>query len=173
MAGRSPEQEQRVINFEVLMSRTREAAVRFDAMRLGRRQRLADVQERRWYRRELIAILGSAPTEREVADLGLSNEMVREARLGNTVKEAWARFGPGSPVFHGRESGGDRPPRVVKRRRAAGRMMRKPGRRDDGLHVPAVFCLARFGSLRCAAWRPPPRRRSPRSPASARRWRKR
>lgn len=84
--------EQRLIDHEVRRGRVLEARERFVASR----ERRQELRSRRgglhWYRRELAAILAAARTEQELHELGLSDEVVREARLGDTLREAWGRF---------------------------------------------------------------------------------
>lgn len=93
-ARRSDAYEQRLIDHEVRRGRTNEAGALFTAGRESRQQLRGGAAEREWYRRELIAILADARSEAELHGLGLSDEVVREARLGDTLLEAWARFGP-------------------------------------------------------------------------------
>jgi hypothetical protein len=89
---RREETEQRLIDHEVRLSEAREAGERFTAARESRRDARGRQSDRLWYRRELIAMLRAAQTEDELHELGLSDAVVREARLGDSLAEAWASF---------------------------------------------------------------------------------
>jgi hypothetical protein len=91
-AQRREEFEQRLIDHEVRRGRVDEAREQFTALRESRWESRSSWEDWRWYRRELIAMLAAAGTEAELRGLGLSDEVIREARLGATLLEAWARF---------------------------------------------------------------------------------
>ncbi|WP_420129257.1 hypothetical protein [Longimicrobium sp.] len=114
---RSIEFEQKLIDHEVRISEAREAGEVFAAGRDARLERSRSQADRRWYRAELIAMLGAARTERELRELGLSDAVVREARLGDSLLAVWAHFrlahlaiptGSNAPVTH-EHSAGQRP----------------------------------------------------------------
>lgn len=97
-ARRSREEvEQRMIDHEVRLTRAREAGQMYVARLRARQERESNEAERQWYRRELISMLRSARTEADLHGLGLSDRVVREARLGGSLLEAWARFCPPPP----------------------------------------------------------------------------
>lgn len=116
-AHRREEIEQRLIDHEVWLSTFREAEEIYAAGQASRRDVQRGAADRRWYRRELVAMLSAARTEREARELGLSDAVVREARLGDTLLQAWARFRPQHLP----------PPRVPERTEA-----RAPGRTHPG-----------------------------------------
>ena len=93
-ANRKDRMEQRLIDHEVRLSEARESGYRYAAARDVRRERHGSEADRRWYRGELIAMLTAARSERELHGLGLSDQVVREARLGDSLLEAWTRFRP-------------------------------------------------------------------------------
>lgn len=84
--------EQKLIDHEVRVSEAREIGERHVAGRDVRRERTSSQADRRWYRRELVDMLTAARTEDDLRELGLSDEVVREAGLGDSLMEAWARF---------------------------------------------------------------------------------
>ncbi len=89
---RREELEQKLIEHEVRLSTAREAGELYVASRAARQDERSSVADRRWYREQLISMLMEARTEADLEGLGLSDEVVREARLGNSVHEAWSRF---------------------------------------------------------------------------------
>jgi hypothetical protein len=93
-APRRQEFEQQLIDHEVRVSRVREAGEMYAAGRDERRDSRSSLADRRWYRGELISMLAAARTEAELDGLGLSDEVVREAGLGDSLLQAWARYGP-------------------------------------------------------------------------------
>ena len=102
MTARSREEtEQRLIDHEVQMSKVRETRQRHAATRESWQVRESGRADRRWYRGELITMLAGARTEADLHGLGLSDAMVREARLGDTLAEAWTRFRPPPPHLTG------------------------------------------------------------------------
>lgn len=94
-AHRKDELEQRLIDHEVRLTEAREAGETYIAGRESRMERHGSRADQRWYRGELIAMLQAADTEAELRGLGLSDAVVREARLGNSVMDAWTRFRSG------------------------------------------------------------------------------
>lgn len=94
---RTQEHEQRLIEHEVRLSNAREAGALYAASRDARQDRRTAAADRRWYRKQLISMLIEAGTEADLEGLGLSDEVMREARLGDTVHAAWTRFHPPSP----------------------------------------------------------------------------
>lgn len=95
MTGRGRDEiEQRLIDHEVRLSEAREAAELYAAGRESRQEGRLGQADRRWYRAELVSILAGARTEADLHGLGLSDRVVREARLGETLREAWTRFRP-------------------------------------------------------------------------------
>lgn len=103
-ARRTQETEQRMIDTEVRRSVAREADEAFTAARDAHQERESSRADRRWYRGELIAMLTAAKTASDLHELGLSDDVVREARLGDTLVQAWARFRP--PHFAARTPDG-------------------------------------------------------------------
>lgn len=112
---RTKEFEQRLIEHEVRLSKAREAGELYVAGRDARQDERSSVADYRWYRQQLISMLLSARTESELEGLGLSDEVMREARLGNSVHEAWAGFHPPPPPNHLTEPA-ERPDRALPRR---------------------------------------------------------
>lgn len=86
------ELEQRLIDHEVRLTRAREAGELYAAARDARKEKQSGQADRRWYREQLISMLKAARTEADLEGLGLSDEVMREARLGESVHEAWTRF---------------------------------------------------------------------------------
>jgi hypothetical protein len=84
--------EQRRIDHEVRLSRAREVVEGYVGGRASREERRSSAAENRWFREQVAAMLAGAAREEELAGLGLSDAMVREARLGDSVAEAWARY---------------------------------------------------------------------------------
>jgi hypothetical protein len=89
---RTEELEQKLIEHEVRLSKAREAGALYALGREARKDSRSSVTDRRWYREQLVSMLIEARTEADLEGLGFSDEVVREARLGNSVHEAWARF---------------------------------------------------------------------------------
>ena len=102
---RTSEFQQRMIEHEVRLSEAREAGEEY-AVRLGDRfDQQSGYADRRWYRDQLVSMLMEARTEADLAGLGLSDEVIREARLGESVHEAWTRYHPPPPQLPGWTSG--------------------------------------------------------------------
>jgi hypothetical protein len=93
-AQRRKELDQRLIEHEVRLSERREAREQYAARVAARYDRQSGQGDRRWYRGQLISMLVEARAEADLAGLGLSDEVMREARLGESVHEAWTRFHP-------------------------------------------------------------------------------
>jgi len=91
-APRRKEFDQKLIDHEVRMSKMREAGEIHAAGRDSLRERQSRQADRRWYRGELVAMLTAARSEADLQGLGLSDDVVREARLGDSLLEAWTRF---------------------------------------------------------------------------------
>lgn len=89
--------DQRSIDHEVRLTELRERRQQYAVSRQSLRERESGRADRRWYRGELIAMLAAARAEADLRGLGLSDDVVREARLADTLTEAWARFGPHFP----------------------------------------------------------------------------
>lgn len=94
MTRRMEDIQQRMIDHEVRMSEAREIGELYTASRESRHERQISQADGRWYRGELIAMLTAARSERDLHGLGLSDDVVREARLGDSLAEAWTRFRP-------------------------------------------------------------------------------
>ena len=102
MTARSKEEmEQRVIDHEVHLSKVRERSQRYAASRESHEVRESGRKDRRWFRGELIAMLAAARTEADLHGLGLSDDLVREVGLGDTLTQAWTRFRPPPPHLTG------------------------------------------------------------------------
>lgn len=86
------EYEQRLIDHEVRISRAREAVAKYQGGRESREERRSGAAEERWFRKQLVSMLSGAATVQDLEGLGVSDEVVREARLGESVAEAWARY---------------------------------------------------------------------------------
>jgi hypothetical protein len=84
--------EQKLIDHEIRVSKVREAGELYAASREARRERRSGLSDRRWYRDQLISMLMAARTEADLEGLGLSDEVVREAGLGDSLHETWAGF---------------------------------------------------------------------------------
>lgn len=84
--------EQRIIDHEVRVARTRAAVQRVHATREAQRERRQALQEMLWLREQCVAMLRTAATEEELQGLGLTDEVMRELRLGDSVSAAWHRF---------------------------------------------------------------------------------
>lgn len=93
-AQRREQLDQRLIEHEVRLSKAREAGELYALRREAREDHWSSAADRRWYREQLISMLMAAPTEADLEGLGLSDEVMRDARLGESVHEAWARFHP-------------------------------------------------------------------------------
>lgn len=91
MTTPSQDLEQRAIDHEVRLARARTV---LEACRIARLLRMESKEARGellWLREQYFSMLRAAGTEQEVRELGLTDEAVREARLGATVAEAWQR----------------------------------------------------------------------------------
>lgn len=95
-AQRRKELDQRLIEHEVRLSERREAREEYAARLKVRHDQLSGHADGRWYRDQLISMLMEARTEADLSGLGLSDEVMREARLGDSVHAAWTRFHPSS-----------------------------------------------------------------------------
>lgn len=89
--------EQRIIDHQVRLSGVREAAEAYYASREDRRERRTVFAEKRWERGQVISMLAGAASERELEHLGLSDALIREAGLGDSLAHAWTRFRPALP----------------------------------------------------------------------------
>jgi hypothetical protein len=89
---RKEQLDQRLIEHEVRISERREAREQYVAGLGVRHDQQSGQADRRWYRGQLISMLMEARTEADLAGLGLSDEAIREARLGESVHTAWTRF---------------------------------------------------------------------------------
>ena len=98
MSRPSDEMDQRAIDHEVRLTELRERRQRYATSRGLLQERESGRADRRWYRRELIAMLTAAQTEADLHGLGLSDDVVREAGLGESLVEAWTRFRPHRPL---------------------------------------------------------------------------
>ncbi len=92
------EYEQRLIDHEVRLTESREAIARYLGGRQSREDGRSSAAEERWFREQLIAMLAGASSEDDLAGLGLTDELVRKARLGDSLAEAWARHHHPSPL---------------------------------------------------------------------------
>ncbi|HEX6371899.1 MAG TPA: hypothetical protein VF006_23450 [Longimicrobium sp.] len=99
-AQRREDLDQRLIEHEVRLSKAREAGEQHAAFRDAWEVQQSGRADRQWYRRQLISMLAEARTEADLTGLGLSDEVIREARLGKSVHEAWTRFHPPPPMNH-------------------------------------------------------------------------
>ena len=106
--------EQRAIDYEVRLAHAR---VVQEQSRIARLQRMESKEARGellWLREQYFSMLRAAGTEQEVRELGLTDEAVREARLGATVADAWQRvhrfIPPASPLVIGRSAENPPPP---------------------------------------------------------------
>ena len=77
MSGRTEILEQQIIDHEVRMSRALEGLAKVRGGRQGRVGQRAALAEQDWYREEIVSILKAAATEQELADLGLSDTVIR------------------------------------------------------------------------------------------------
>lgn len=89
--------EQRLVDHEVLLARTEAAIQQVRGSRQSRGERRAALQEELWVREQYVAMLRATETEQELPGLGLTDEMIREVRLGDSLAAAWHRFGPPPP----------------------------------------------------------------------------
>ena len=97
MGTRGENREQRIIDHEVRLSRTREIVERFAAREGVWAERYEARQQTAWLRRRLIDLIASTPLE-EMENLGLTDQSVRDVRLGTSVREVWERLHP-PPAF--------------------------------------------------------------------------
>ncbi len=85
--------DQRIIDNEVRLSRSR-ALIEDTFLQ---RERWADAreagEEAAWLRGRLAAMIAGA-SGGELEELGLTDDMVREAGLGNSLRDAWERLHP-------------------------------------------------------------------------------
>lgn len=94
MARPTTDREQSLIDHEVRVSRTQETMHLAHEGRERRRDGRSIRAEDAWVRDQLIHMLKGAETEEELSDLGLSDDVIQEARLGDSVVEAWSRYRP-------------------------------------------------------------------------------
>lgn len=92
MSGAQEDREQRIIDHEVRLSRAREAVAHTRGKREGRSTRRAAAAEQAWHRENVISMLGSVATEQELQELGLSDDVVQEVGLGDSLLRAWKAF---------------------------------------------------------------------------------
>lgn len=130
MPGRSRDEEQRIIDHEVRLSRARESVAQCHDRQQRWSDRRAATAEQDWYREEVVSILAAATTEQELQSLGLSNRVIREVGLGESLLKAWRSVhprNPGSPrrtIRRGERPSGDvapRPRRIPRPERGPGR----------------------------------------------------
>jgi type II secretory pathway component PulF len=95
---RREEFEQRLIDHEVRVTRAREAVEQYQGGRQSRAELRTSAAEDRWFREQLITMLAAASTLEDLAGLGLTDELVRTTRLGDSLAEAWARHHHQSPL---------------------------------------------------------------------------
>lgn len=98
MERSSSDQEQRIIDHEVLLARAEAALARATVARDERRQRKAALDELLWVREQYVAILRAAATEQEARDLGLTDEVIRDVELGDSMADVWRRLHRASPA---------------------------------------------------------------------------
>lgn len=87
----SRDNQQRIIDHQVLLA---QAGVLREQSRIARQGRIdgrAAQGELQWLREQYLSMLRAAETEVEARQLGLTDEVVREARLGMSVADAWER----------------------------------------------------------------------------------
>lgn len=87
-----PRYDQRIIDHEVKLTRTTAALERALAGQKARGERRQALAEALWVRQQYVAMLRSARDEGELRELGLTDEMIRDVRLGDSVSAAWRRF---------------------------------------------------------------------------------
>lgn len=83
-----------MIDHEVRLARTEAAIQRARGTRQAHGARRQALQEKLWMREQYVAMLRTASTQEELQALGLTDEMMREARLGDSLAAVWHRFGP-------------------------------------------------------------------------------
>lgn len=98
MAASGKNLDQSIIDHEVRLGRMEAGLERVRASRQARDETRRAAAEARWFREQYVAMLRSAASEEELQGLGLSDEMIREARLGDSLLEAWKALRP-PPVF--------------------------------------------------------------------------
>lgn len=114
MAASSNEQEQRIIDHEVRVAHTEALVEQTRAARRARVENRGLEAESQWFRQQYITMLRSAATSQELHDLGLTDELVRDARLGGSLTEAWERFrADGLDAYAGESGAGSRSNRMA------------------------------------------------------------
>jgi hypothetical protein len=99
--------EQRIIDHQVLLSRTREIMERFAARERAWGDRREARQQTAWLRRQLADLIASASPE-DLEALGVTDQAVREVRLGASVQAVWRRLHV-PPPFADRPASADEP----------------------------------------------------------------
>lgn len=87
------EMEQRMLDHEMRLSRTAELVLRYRAARRARLAARAAWEQDTWMRREISEMIAAARRD-ELDHLGLTDDVVRELRLGDSVLEAWEKLHP-------------------------------------------------------------------------------
>lgn len=85
--------EQRIIDHEVLLSRTRETIEQYCAGRRARGERGEAAEQADWMRGRLADLIASASLD-ELNALGVTDQTVREMDLGASVQAVWQRLHP-------------------------------------------------------------------------------
>jgi|GEM_PF-3936973 len=93
MAQSREAREQQVIDHQVLLSRTREIIHDYVAGQQGRTEARDSLQQSIWIRRQIADMIARS-TPDELDALGLTDDMMRELRLGTSVQAAWEALHP-------------------------------------------------------------------------------
>lgn len=127
MAESGENREQRIIDHEVRLSRTREIVEGYAAGRRARGESREAWRQAAWMRERLAGLIAGASLE-ELDSLGVTDQVVRELRLGASVQAVWRRLHSSPPPpTQLSPPGARRAPRARVRPRAARSL--RPARR--------------------------------------------
>lgn len=88
MASNQDRREQRIIEHEVLLSRTRAIIQDYLVARQERADARAATEQNAWMRTQVSDMIARASAD-ELEGLGLTDELMRELRLGTSVQGVW------------------------------------------------------------------------------------
>jgi hypothetical protein len=96
MASSRESRQQRLIEHEMRLSRTRALIDRYAAWMQERDDARDAGRETAWVRRRMAEMIAGASPD-ELHALGVTDEVVREMRLGTSLRDAWSRLHPPPP----------------------------------------------------------------------------
>ena len=80
--------QQQIIDHEVRLSRAAALVHEYQRRRSLRAEARLHWEQATWLRRQLAGMIADMPRD-ELHELGLTDQMVREARLGDSLQAAW------------------------------------------------------------------------------------